>query len=115
MSKKSQRRKVKKSRRYGTVADALRSGVEACEPFASDSRVAALSRDLQAKLSAWEKASGPDLADALVTASKSAAKIAPGDAHSRAQVSKAMAPAQLHYLREMSPASADAWEAARVA
>jgi hypothetical protein len=113
--RKAQRKKLRQSETvFGPVVGALKLALETLDPYTADSRVAALHRDLQAKLDGWSQHES-QLADALVTASKSAAQIAPGDADSRAQVSKAITPAQIEYLRQMSPAAAQAFESSRAA
>ena len=55
------------------------------------------------------------LADALVEASKAAAdaRVHSDNLLARERLSKALRPAQIEYLRGVSPAAADAWEAGR--
>jgi hypothetical protein len=56
-----------------------------------------------------------DLATALTKASvaRTAARVPNDDLITRERLSKATAPAEIEYLRSMSPAAADAWESGR--
>jgi hypothetical protein len=97
----------------GPVCAAVAQALETIEPYRGDARVATLARDLEGKRAAWNQVAPTDaLADTLGEIRKASAVVAADDLIGREAVSKAAAPAELAYLRQMSPAAAAAWESA---
>ncbi len=100
---------------YGPVVEGLRLLREQLEPYvASDSRVAALDRDLASKVQSWEQIAPTDgLAEQLGELTQKTAGIPSTDLETRAALSKAATPGQLAYLRSVSPRAAEAFESGR--